>query len=205
MKSCHKVDIPDSDTIIISFAGRLDPKTGEIRFDFISFLEKYFKRITRHFYIDTYRNSYHNGIDGISTSIDETVEYLKGEIAGYKKVILMGISQGGYAAILFGSLLRVTSVIAFIPQTIRIQRNNIDEKYRDLKPIINLTTAYYLYGDISITNPHSFHHISHCERILDSSNENRHINIIKKNPLDLIKIVWIDRELSDLLENIIEL
>jgi len=117
----------------------------------------------------------------------------------------MGISQGGYAAILFGSLLRVTSVIAFIPQTIRIQRNNIDEKYRDLKPIINLTTAYYLYGDISITNPHSFHHISHCERILDSSNENRHINIIKKNPLDLIKIVWIDRELSDLLENIIEL
>ena len=203
MLSCHKVVIDDSDTIIISFSGRSQPKTGEIRFEFTKFLEKYFKNISRHFYIDTYCNSYHNGIEGISTSIDETVEYIRGIIAPYKRSIFIGVSQGGYAAIMFGSLLNITAVIAFIPQTFRIQKINIDEKYRDLKPFINTTTQYYLYGDISITNPHSFHHISHCERIVDGSTESPNITIIKKNPLDLIKIVWIEGELQQQIQKII--
>ena len=201
MKACHKVLIPDSDTIIISFSGRYHPKTGEIRFEFTAFLEKYFNNIDRHFYIDSYSNSYHNGIEGISGSIDETAEYLQAIIRPYRKTIFMGVSQGGYAAILFGSLLSVGAVIAFIPQTYRTQRHNIDEKYRDLNPFINPITQYYLYGDLSINNIHSFHHISHCDRIVDD-----HINItvIKKNPLDLIKIVWIDGELENLIQNIID-
>lgn len=202
MKSCHKVVIPDSDTIIISFSGRGQPKTHEIRFEFMNFLDKYFNNIDRHFYMDTYSNSYHNGIEGISTTIDETAEYLKGIIMPYKKTIFIGVSQGGYAAILFGSLLNSTAVIAFIPQTIRTQKTNIDEKYRDLKPFINLTTQYYLYADASITNIHNFHHISHCERILDISKERKKITVIKKNPLDLIKIVWIEGELLNLIKNI---
>lgn len=203
MKSCHKVIINDSDTIIISFSGRANIKYTKIRFEFMNFLEKDFKDISRQFYIDTYSNSYHNGIEGFSSSIDETVEYLKGEIAGYKKVIFMGVSQGGYAAILLGSLLSVTAVIAFIPQTYRIQNVNIDTKYKDSKPFINNQTHYYLYGDESNTNPHSFHHISHCERIVDANNR-RNITIIRKNPLDIIKITWFEKELANLITKIIE-
>lgn len=202
MISQHKICMTNTtDTIIISFSGRANPKTCKIQFEFQTFLEKYFDKVDRHFYLDTFSNSYHNGIEGISTSIDETVEYLKGAIAPYKKAIMIGVSQGGYAAILFGSLLTVNAVIAFIPQTYRTQNLNIDEKYRDIKPFINTTTQYYLYGDISLTNPHNFHHISHCERILEDRRDNKNIHIIRKNPLDLIKIVWIERELVDLIQN----
>jgi len=201
MNSCHKESgMTNTDTIIISFSGRANPKTNTIRFEFKNFLDKYFSIIDRHFYIDVHSNSYHNGIEGISTSIDETVEYLRKEIAPYKKAIFIGVSQGGYAAILLGSLLSVNAVIAFIPQTYRIQKLNIDEKYRDSKPFINTTTQYYLYGDLSITNPYSFHHISHCERILEKG---KHITIIKKDPLNIIKITWTDRELIELIESII--
>jgi hypothetical protein len=200
MKNCHKVIIHDSDTIIISFSGRANMKYTEIRFEFMNFLEKEFNHISRQFYMDTYSNSYHNGIEGFSTSIDETVDYLKGEIAGYKTVIFMGVSQGGYAAILLGSLLSVTAVIAFIPQTYRTQKTDIDKKYKDSKPFINKETQYYLYGDLSISNIHSFHHISHCERIVE---DNRNITIIRKNPLDIIKITWFDKELANLIKKII--
>jgi len=200
MKSCHKVIIPDSDTIIISFSGRANIKHTEIRFEFMNFLEKEFHHLSRQFYMDTFSNSYHNGIEGFSSSIDETAEYLKSEISGYKTVIFMGVSQGGYAAILLGSLLSVTAIIAFIPQTIRTQKTNIDEKYRDSRPFINKETQYYLYGDLSISNIHSFHHISHCERIVEN---NRNIHIIRKNPLDIIKIIWIEGELTNLIKKII--
>ena len=67
--------------------------------------------------MDKNRNSYHNGIVGISNNIDETLPHLQAQIAPYSNVIFLGVSSGGYAAILFGSLLNVKSVLAFIPQT----------------------------------------------------------------------------------------
>ena len=202
MKSFHKEVITDSNTIIISFSGRSHPKTSEIRFEFVNFLDKHFNHITRHFYADKNCNSYHNGLEGISKTIDETAEYLKGIISPYKRVIFIGVSQGGYAAILFGSLLNISAVIAFIPQTFRGQKDNIDEKYRDLKPYINTITQYYLYGDISIKNKHDFHHISHCERIVE---DRINITIIEKNPLNIPDLVWRTEELIQKIERIINL
>jgi hypothetical protein len=97
------------------------------------------------------------------------VEYLRGEIANYKNVIFAGVSAGGYASILFGSLLNIKYVLAFIPQTLRV-KPYIDEKYRDISPYINDVTQYYLYGDASITNVKDCHHISQCERISHHAN-----------------------------------
>jgi esterase/lipase len=89
---------------------------------------------------------------------------VKKEISGYKNVIFLGTSSGGYAAILFGSLLNVNSVVAFTPQTVRLDKN-IDEKYRDISQYINDSTNYYLYGDLNVKNEKDTHHISHCDRI----------------------------------------
>ena len=183
-KSFYKCDKINSDTLIVSFAGH-DKMFGQIKqFEFFNFLNKHFENISKHFYIDKYLNSYHQGIHEISSNIDETVIYLKDEIKNYKNVIFLGVSSGGYASILFGSLLNINYVLAFIPQTIRYN-NNIDEKYRDISIFINNTTKYYIYGDKSVSNIKDCHHIHHCERISHHSN----VYLIKKEKFNLKKIV----------------
>ena len=72
----------------------------------------------------------------------------------------MGVSAGGYASILFGSLCNASSVIAFIPRT--KLNNAIDKKYQDLKTILNNQTEYILHGDTNVQDKNNNHHISQC-------------------------------------------
>jgi len=186
-----------SDTLLISFAGYETVYGGIPHFDFLNFLQKNFATIDKHFYVDKYRDSYHKGIEGISETIDETLVYLKKEIEPYKNVIFIGISSGGYAAILFGSILQVTSIVAFIPQTIR-RATFVDEKYRDSSRYINLTTNYYLYADLSVEDAKDPHHVSHCDRISFYPN----VKVIKKDTFN-IKQIRDNGELYEMLSQII--
>ena len=199
MNSCvYKLNEKKSDTLIIAFAGHAILFGGIQRFEFVKFLSTHFSHAHNHFYADQFRDLFHKGICGISHSIDETTEYLKKEIEPYKHVIFLGVSSGGYAAILFGSLLNIKAVLAFIPQTIR--RNKIvDEKYRDLNIHINNKTKYYIYGDASITNEKDFHHISHCERIA------HHPNVFLTRMQSFrLKEMRDNGELAEILNNLIE-
>jgi hypothetical protein len=91
---------------------------------------------------------------------------LKEIIKNFEETIFIGSSAGAYAAILFGSLLNITTVIAFRPQTTIELQEGIDETYINLTEYINKTTKYYIYGDVSIDiEIDPLHHISHCERI----------------------------------------
>ena len=155
----------NNNKIIISFSGHGMGMGTLPKFEFVNFLEKHYSNYDRRFYLDKYNKWYHKGIDGISTNIDETLTHLKKIIRNYEKVIFIGCSAGGYAAILFGSLLKVHKVIAFKPQTIIKSQSDIDDTYKDLKIHINSTTKYYIFGDKTIDNIHSFHHISHCHNI----------------------------------------
>jgi len=190
MNSCFlKIDgITDdnttSDTLIVTFAGYDRAFGGINRFEFVNYLEKHFHNISRHFYIDTYSKSYHKGIYGISTNIDETLVHLQGEIKNYKNIYFIGVSSGGYAAILFGSILNVTGVMAFIPQTILRSKIHVDEKYRDISKYINNTTKYHIYGNTSVQGIYDSHHISHCERIAHHSN----VFLTKNKEFDLKKL-----------------
>ncbi len=62
---------------------------------------------------------YHAGLPGISRNIDETKGYLQRLIDRYapSRTILVGNSMGGFAAILFASLLGNARAVAFAPQT----------------------------------------------------------------------------------------
>ena len=172
------------DTLLVSFAGH-DHMFGMIpRFIFVNFFEKLFPDVDRHFYIDTRTCSYHRGIPGISNTIDETVVFLQGKIAPYKRVIFLGISSGGYAAILFGSLLGVSTVLAFIPQTIRRTNYHVEERYRDLLPYIRTDTNYYLYADTSFTKPEDPHHAEHCDRLAHFPN----VTVIRRKNVDVRKM-----------------
>jgi hypothetical protein len=158
--------------IIVSFSGQGGSDMGSIpRLEFVNFLEKHYNQYERHFYLDDYNKWYHCGIGGISTNVDTTVEYLKEKIKNFDEVIFIGSSAGGYAAILFGSLLNIEKVIAFRPQTTVELQEGIDDKYINLKEYINKTTKYYIYGDIAIDiEKDPLHHVSHCERINISPN-----------------------------------
>jgi len=60
---------------------------------------------------------YLGGLNGIGKNISHTIAFLKTEFSKYSKVICTGSSAGGYASLLFGSLLSVDLVFAGSPQT----------------------------------------------------------------------------------------
>lgn len=164
--------------LIICFGGMALQFGGVLPFEFLNYLSSIYQHTCDLiFYIDRHQCCYHKGIKDITTNIDDTVIYLNNIIknGNYKKIIFMGVSAGGYAAILFGSLCNVSHVISFIPHT--IIKNAIDKNYTNLKNIINKNTNYILYGDTSIKNINANHHISHCENISCFTN----IKIIKND------------------------
>ncbi|MCB9197835.1 MAG: hypothetical protein H6600_05200 [Flavobacteriales bacterium] len=62
---------------------------------------------------------YQKGVDSKLDHIDEVINYIKDKITEnkYDKICFLGNSMGGYAAILFGSIMNVDTVISFAPQT----------------------------------------------------------------------------------------
>jgi predicted esterase YcpF (UPF0227 family) len=151
-----------SKILIISFGGcQLGFGTLAL-FEFRNFLEKFFPQIDKLFYIDKDCNWYHSGIRGISDSINTTVEHIRKQCYGYEKVFCIGSSAGGYAAIMFGSMLNIHTVLTFNAQTYLDRQ----EFKSNLKTIINTTTKYHLYGDLSINKDvDHLHHISHTENL----------------------------------------
>ena len=173
-------EIKGAKTVIVSFGGFAHAIGGIQPFEFFRFLESHFPYTDRLFYKDSKCMCYHKGVLGISTNIDETVNHIKSKIKAYNKVLFLGVSAGGYAALLFGSLLKVDFILAFIPPTI-LHEENKDPRYKNLKSILNENTSYHVYGD---TTAHGIHSISHCENI----NVLPNVNVIKKEHIDLKQI-----------------
>jgi len=176
--------------LIVCFGGLKLSMHRILPFEFLRYLSSvYTNSCDLCFYIDRNQCWYHKGIYGITNNIDETVSYLQDLIKNYEKVIFIGVSAGGYAAILFGSLCNISNVVSFIPQTILYKP--IHPKYTNLKHIINNTTQYLLYGDPSIKsvgnpnveymNINNLHHIRHCNNLQEFKN----VKIIKKNNCNL--------------------
>ena len=182
--------------LIVCFGGMALEFGGILPFEFLKYLSVVYKnKCDLIFFIDKQQCWYHKGIQDITDTIEDSVAYINGIIqtGNYKKVIFMGTSAGGYAAILFGSLCNTgpaatadtkNYVISFIPQTIIPQTcmtPSMNFMYEDLKPIINKNTKYCLYGDTGVTDIDNLHHISHCENIECFEN----VHIIKKKRCNL--------------------
>lgn len=92
------------------------------------------------------------------------------------KSFFMGVSGGGYASILFGSLCQsVTDVIGFIP-VIRLSKP-VNSVYTNLKNYINPNIEYVIFGDKNIKNINDPHHLSQCKLL----EEYKNVTIIEKN------------------------
>ena len=62
---------------------------------------------------------YQSGVRGVGSSIPEVAAFLRGVIDdnGFDRIVMIGNSAGGYAALLFGALVGADVVHAFSPQT----------------------------------------------------------------------------------------
>ena len=167
----------NSKKLIVAFSAYQKSPTS-MKFDLLNFFDKEYNDYSRHYYLDRHMAFYHKGIEGVSTNIEETVSHLKDKIKDFDEVNFTGISAGGYAAILFGSILKVNKVIAFRPMTMLPSMvptyPYVDPKYDNLNTYINKTTQYFLYGQRNIDpvdDPlHFWHNAYHCDNINNFAN-----------------------------------
>jgi len=186
-----------SKTLVVSFGGCITKPKGYVPFEFLNFLNKNFPEIDCGFYVDLNKSWYSKGIAGISEDVPSTVAYLEEKVKGYDKVIFLGVSAGGYASLLFSSLVKgVTHSIAFDPQTdvedcgkndVIAERHahglaNLDKRYGDIIPHLSDTVEYNVYARFTYRGDGNWIHRGyHSERLIDLKKKNIFVHRIKKD------------------------
>ncbi|WP_310551752.1 hypothetical protein [Paenibacillus glufosinatiresistens] len=131
----------DSDTLLISFSGRgrvaVKPPTFEL------FRTTNEMGVNRILIRDLNKAWFHKGLVNISgvDCFDDMVAYLEEIIPAnrFKKIIVIGLSLGGYSALLFGLLTKLkVTVHAFGPQTFLDKEGRVyEESIRWLLPFLD--------------------------------------------------------------------
>jgi hypothetical protein len=141
-------------------------------------IQKSYKHI---FVRDIFKQWYIAGINAEINSPEKLLEFLRQETKGYK-VITLGSSAGGYAAVLYGSLLNANQVLAFNPQfelKSLLKRSNEDidpllfrlknkpvSIYYDIYDFINeKIDIYYFYSNKSDWDMEQYNHIKSLVKI----------------------------------------
>lgn len=144
-----------------------------------NFFEWYHTRIAKahkHIFLrDIFKQWYLKGINKTINSPDKLSIFLQKEVKGYSNVITIGSSAGGYAAILYGSLIGAQTVFTFNPQfeiNSLLERSNETinplvfrlkdrmNKWFDIVPFITpKTEIYYFYSKKSPWDKEQHNHI----------------------------------------------
>jgi hypothetical protein len=117
LKSVIAIDGPRTDLRFLAFAG-LNLGMGMPPFEFLRSLSA--RDIPGWFIKDFYQSWYQKGLLGLTHSPTETADYLRNLIgdANGRRLVTLGASSGGYAAILYGCWLGAEKVLAFSPQSL---------------------------------------------------------------------------------------
>ncbi len=107
----------DSPVMLIAFAGLARNAMAIPFFEFARSMSPFDAK--KVFVRDFHRSWYHRGAGEAGANIDEVAEHLRALIAdsGVERTVAIGNSSGGYAALLFGTIVPVTEIHAFSPQT----------------------------------------------------------------------------------------
>ena len=132
----------DSDTLMVLFSGRQAGFIEPLHFN-MSFVTRKV-HANRMYLRDNFGMWYHDGLQGITKNIPETADFLREHIAeeGYKRVVMVGVSSGGYAAILLGLMIGADDIHAFgAPTEVRVgMREEVEFRIeRSLKKIAKRT------------------------------------------------------------------
>jgi len=110
ISDCASVSYGDPDNLLIMFSSSTAVHRGD--FDFKD-AAKNLPQTILFLRDDDLRTGYHNGVNGLSSSVDETVEFLRYFVKrmGPEQVTMFGASIGGYGALMHGFLLGVDKII----------------------------------------------------------------------------------------------
>lgn len=177
-------DVP----LVLSFSGRL---TGERRLSWghFEFLKSFYgKEYNLFFARDRAHRWYQEGSLGLGDTPQAVADAIATHLApvARSRSIALGNSMGGYAAILFGLLLKLDKVVAFAPQTFigaELRKQHHDDRwddeisaiahmgYPDLLPLVEATPntriAIYFSKDSALDR-------LHAERLAGCANVSLH-------------------------------
>ncbi|MEM1149131.1 MAG: hypothetical protein AAGI03_01030 [Pseudomonadota bacterium] len=120
--------------------------------------------INRLFLRDNFGLWYQRGLQGVSKDAETTANYLKGFIAkgSYDRVSCLGISAGGYAALLFGAMLDADVVHSISPRSLLHpdaeafsdrNRHGVNVSLQELKELPESTQKFFDLADFLNTSP----------------------------------------------------
>lgn len=157
------IDLPyPGRPVLIAFGGMVGA-LGIPPFEFFNLTKNL--NVNKIYLRDLNQTWYHSGLPEISENIDETASFLRRKVveSGANKIVVFGNSMGGYAAIVFGILIKADIVHAFSPHTfindikyirskkqIQYVHDNFSNKYFNLKNFTQLHDnlgKFYLYYD----------------------------------------------------------
>ena len=192
----------DADTCAIYFSSNniYYPNSEEIftkRIVNRNFYEWYHTRInkaSKHIFLrDVFKQWYLAGINNTINSPEKLMDFLKQEIKGYTTIVTLGSSAGGYAAILYGSLIGAQTVLAFNPQfeiTSLLKRStesinplifrlrNERNTYYDIVPFINdKTEIFYFYSNHSPWDKEQYEYVKPMHNLYRISFQSSHHGI----------------------------
>lgn len=114
----------DSKDMLIAFGG-ISGEIGVPVFEFFKLLSDF--PVKKLFLRDLRQSWYQNGVPGFGQTIDEVAANIKAQIIQQQvtRVVMIGNSAGGFAALLFGWILGADEVLAFSPQTFISQKQRL--------------------------------------------------------------------------------
>jgi len=136
----------NSKFLFIVFGGAANKVAGERPLVFINYLKNAGCDVI--FLRDFEKSWYHLGVNTVGNNIDEVAEFLKKTTNEYETVITWGNSMGGFASILFGSLINADMSFSFVPQTFIDEKNrkifgDRDDKQKSKICSISTTPQYF--------------------------------------------------------------
>ena len=157
-------------------------------------------KFNRLFVGDLNNSWWHTGYEGLSgygpyALRDFLLE--KTKESGATKTLYLGVSMGGYGAVLLGCLTNATKVMAFSPQTYLTEKRwikselhkkfkgyDIDESLTDLKRVLEKTnnhkTIYKIwYGKKNKNDSKAIKRISHIDNVFVNTVESKKHNVAK--------------------------
>lgn len=138
--------VPNS-PLIIAFTGMARGLNELANFEFVKSTRDL--SCSKVFCRDPNFSFYHRGIDSETASITDVLLKLKEQVekATPTKIVCIGVSAGGFAALLFGHLLKADTVHAFGPQTILYKEWGITHKDPTVYTCENLHSAVLTPGN----------------------------------------------------------
>ncbi len=107
----------ESRTLLITFGG-MKSMAGIASFEFVALTNS--MPVKRLFVRDPRQSWYHRGMPKHGSSLANVVDALRSFLAAHEvdRLVTVGNSAGGYAALVFGTLLGADAVLSFSPQTV---------------------------------------------------------------------------------------